>query len=52
MPGEYRCTRVMTRGPGGSPIPIEQAPGVPSLRFRVVEERVPRPRIVDAGFNR
>ncbi len=45
MPGEYRCTRIETRGPAGSTIAFEQ---VPDLRFRVVEERVARPSVVNA----
>jgi len=48
-PGEYRCTRVQTRGPGGSPISFEQ---VPDIRFRVVEEPVERPRVVGVEFKR
>jgi hypothetical protein len=47
VPGEYRCTRIQTRGPGGSSIPFEQ---VPDIRFRVVEEREERPRVVGVEF--
>ena len=40
--GEYRCTHVQTKGPGGNPIPFDQ---VPDIRFRVVEKPDKRPRV-------
>jgi hypothetical protein len=47
--GEYRCTQISTRAPGGSWIPFEFG-RTPEIRFRLIPEPVERPRVLDWEF--
>ncbi len=47
--GEYRCTRISTRAPGGSWISFEFG-RTPEIRFRLIPEPVKRPKILDWEF--
>jgi hypothetical protein len=47
--GEYRCTRISTRAPGGSWITFGFG-RTPEIRFRLIPEPVERPRVLDWEF--
>jgi hypothetical protein len=49
--GEYRCTRITTKAPGGSWIPFDFAL-TPEIRFRLIPEPVESPKVIEWGFQR